>query len=889
MTPKAGAKRLESLIFAAAFLHREFLGQRATERFLDEPEAQVSYVFDNDIIAAYGAPWELGPDRFGEDGTGPVLGHLLPRRSNALGGKPHDELEALRGDEDIRAQNITRLLAQYCLKLGSKREFVWQFEEHYGETERNITRARHLAAEVGRLGRLDEPDQQMRNAVLILRARLGRLSGDYSPQDVADSVRTVAAIHLRRENLGPNRLLRQLERLDSFETTFSTRRVLAHPADLPDTVLPLLEPAAEAEHERALQLLRAFWRREISAGRLGNNEASNDRDADCLAILTVLNKRLLEAGVPHRVVFVTGTFSLSRQSYSSDRQLQRFLRDRAIQETIRGRDREEANAEHLGWRRYFGFPVSGEAAVKHSNWFARFSLHYVRHLWAFAKNALIESDATSKLENLFHGLFALRSEKAAISRSEVEDLIARPWLLKLTLPETDPDQLYLSALAEWDRLIQSSVEQRVEADLGLTQMATDTLQKKFPGNSGVDAAEVVGLIRELVDRQRDRSMLELSDMGAMSLIIEKELAVRFPPDLYFSSLTHTDTIFRSLFNNTYENKGAQFVEDYGNIEADCVPIEDTESGDDRQLSYLKFLALGAVFASTEKWATALGHATRAINTIKRYPQEPVAVKKVSDPSLESNMSGREAYYLAAFCSRMVSSMGQNQHVMGSASATDYLARARKAYDEDVRAKPSLATKLNRLRFDCEELAQELSTYYMARWRDTQAGTAADLRKYQMEPLYGAASRLLKGLGTSDDRLRPFGPATTFQTQISIATNILQVATIQAFRADKGVPDYASDFHPPAALLERCVLFLDTLREQQPSTSKSLVRVYMNAGAVIIGRLDLTGLSSVEDVARLFEGASPARVLIYDPWRFDMLKTFLTAQVERLTTPPATAS
>jgi hypothetical protein len=887
MNAKASAKRLESLIFAAAFLHREFLGQRATERFLTEPEARVSYVFDNDIIAAYAAPWELGPDRFGNEGTGPVLGHLLPRRSNALTGRPPEELEALRGDEDIRAQHITHLLTRYCLTPGSKRQLIWQFNEHYGETERNIARARHLAGEVGRAGRLDEPDQQLRNAVLILRARLGRLNDDYSRQDVADSVRTVAAIHLRRENLGPNRLLRQLERLDSFESTFSTRHILAHPADLPDVVLPPLSPTGEAEHGRALQLLRDFWQREISAGRLRHDDASDLRDADCLATLTVLNKRLLEAGVRHRVVFVTGTFSLSRQSYACERQLQRFLRDRAIQETIRGRDREEANAEHLAWRRYFGFPVTGEEVARHSNWFARFSLHYVRHLWAFAKDALIESDATSKLENLFHGLFALRSEKAAISRSEVEDLIARPWLLKLTLPESDPDQLYLSALAEWDRLIQSSVEQRIETEFGLTHEAIDTLQKKFPGTSGVDAADVAALIRELVDRQRDRSMLELSDMGAMSLIIEKELAVRFPPDLYFSSLNHTDTIFQSLFSNIYENNGAQFVRDYQDIYRDCVPIEETESGDDRLLSYLKFLALGAVFASTEKWATALGHATRAINTIKRYPREPVAIRKADDPSMESNISGREAYYLAAFCSRMVSSMGQNQHVMGSASAADYLKRARNAYAEDVYVKPSLATKLNGLRFDCEELAQELSTYYMARWRDTQEGTAADLRKYRMEPLYRAASRLLKGLGSSDDPLQPFGPATTFQTQISIATNILQVATIQAFRAARGFPDYASEFHPPAALLERCVLFLNALTDQQPPTSKSLVRVYMNAGAIIIGRPDLTGLDSVDDVVRLFEGASPARVLIYDPWRFEMLKSFLLEKLANLPPPAAT--
>lgn len=889
MTSKLASKRLESLILAAAFLHREFLGQRATERFIGEPanpKGTVSYVYDHGVIGAYGAPWEID-DALRNDGSGFSLGQLLPRRSNAMNSSLVRDLEASRWDEDVRAQNITRLLTEYCLKLGSKSEFVWQFEEHFGETERGLAKARAEAVRFGHTDPQREQDQQLRNAILILRARLRIQDSDYSSQAVARGIQTVAAIHMKRENQGPSLVLRRMERLDRFETTFSARRVLTHPRDFAKTImLPPVPIEVEAEHERAFGLLYSFFQREIDLQRFGNTYASSERDAKSLASLAIINKRLLDASEKHRVIFVTTSRSLSKVLYSSDKKLQIFLRDRAFREINHGRSREDVNREYRSWQRYFGLPIQGETPALFS-WFGRFSLHYVRHLWSFAKDALIESKDTGKLENLFHGLFALRSDKASISQSEVENLIARPWSLRLPLPKVDPDQLYCSALDEWDKLVQKTVEQHTEERLKLTQNAITTLHEIFPDQSGVDAADVAALIRELVDRQRDRSMLELSDMGAMSLMLEKEFAVRYPPDLFFQSLSHTNMIFRKLFENIYQNNSTEFTQDYLNIKSDCIPIEETESGDDRQLSYLKFLALGAVFASTEKWATALGHATRAINTVTRYAREPVAVKKVGDPTQESNMSGREAYYLAAFCARMVSSMGQKQHVMGSVSARDYLSKARMAYAKDVSVKASLPKYLNELRFDCEALAQELGDYYMERWQDSEAGAVENLRKYKMTSLYSAANDLLKGLHVSEDPKFPFGSATTFQTQISIATNLLQIATIKAFREEHGQSDDAIWLCMSDAILERCVLFLKTLQDRPQSVSTSLVRVYMNAGAVILKRPELTGLQTVNDVTRLFEGASPAQVLAYDSWRFTMLRRFLTKRVEALTALPPT--
>ena len=842
------SRGLPDLVRRAAFLHREFMAIDAEGKFTNAG-GTVTYVLDSDVFKAFADPSVYGPEEMQswqektkkETERKKGQGQLLPRRSLGMEAVPAGE----HVRENERAINVVRHLTQEILQrsAGQTEAALFQFPAHYEETEAHIKFAAERAREeVGR-NRAESPPEGVkenltRTSLLVLRAMMEK---GHDRIDMRRAVMSIAENQMRRNTYGQSPAVRQNDRFLLLERQYPSREELNALTDI-----GVEEEFDHYIYEQGKILLGRFLGARQSAYRTSTTAGAIEGDAQALASLAILNKQLIDLGRNRRIVMITGSAAIVRGLYGLGPQFKRYLQQIGWQKKL------PQNSSLHTWLSFFGYEPSSDDKLGHSGWLDDFSFRYFRHYTGFAKVSLVDVQNQPKIHDLFTGLFAMTTNKRESERALVESIVSSRQLPHVTVSSEESAVVYDNVLEQWDQLTARTLEAAQARAEHLPEKAVEAISEQIQ-DFGISTTDIEAEITEHVARQRDRSMLELSQMGARALLAQRELSVRNPPDLFFSSLSKTNMIFENLArHDIYSKDPDKFINDYQLIDEETFGPEDNQ-GDDRQRSYLKFVVLGAIFSSAEKWSAALGHALRAVDVATRYAHEEPDVLVSEDSGDVPNISGREAYYLAAVCYRMVAKSPTKLKV-----AREYLNKAVEKWEVDTSRRPELKTRLGPQRQHSESLAISLSDYYFERSENPNAHP-------DVSALLTSTGALIKAW-----KQERFDGPMTLLSKISVATNLIQVATILAFRYERGLPDERLS----TDVTSQCFEFLIRPEVDRDSVVTALVRCYRASGAAILGRWEEGGIWSRDELSNLMYEAKRKVVMEYDPWRYDNLEQFL---------------
>ncbi|MBN9364498.1 MULTISPECIES: hypothetical protein [unclassified Devosia] len=793
-----------NLVFNAAFVRREHFGKDSSRRFRAEPDAAEIYVYDTNIIITLCAPWITGPLGIGVTHNG--YGEIFPAYAEA------GELG------DRRAEKLARQLAQHAVGLRLNGELappIFQFGGHAQETN-NVYRAVRRSFETyepvnPERTRARRVFELMRTGALLR----DRIRSGNSPEGLRHLVDQCVDILLSDGEVQSERA-RAVGEWDNYYELENKYGGIFPLHEAPhflgkDSTAAAactgLDPAGLSEAEtRLYDAISRHWRRRLATRHGETLEA----DVKALTELFLINARL--QGTPNRVVFVTG-----------DRDL--------VEEVHEGIPVELVPAELQELARHF-------------------SRRHVRHLWAYLSDAVIEPADEQRLVSIFDGLVEGFTTDPEVSPSQVRGILTER---KQVIPESQIQQV----LQTWNELTRKSLG-RAGLRLQDDAIREAVWRRLVETPQTVSWTRLVELLEEDVARIRDRTALALSDVGIGAIINAYQMGRRNPPDLHFESLENTDRIFRRLSIVGGYADAASFQADYRAIAEDC--YDSSRDGDDRQESHLKFLALGAAFASANRWMISHGHALRAIAIIersRRWGRIPVRVQPGRKPS---HMSGREAYLLAAVCRRMLAASPRDLE------ASETLLQQAEAALVDDKAHET-ARGITPLRFRSERLAASLSAYYLSR----HAEKTAVFSELVSEVYHEAAGLLDEFAGWRGDMPDPPGPV----TMVTISTNMIQAYVISEFRRLLKIEETVG---PPVTLrhLEVAVGWIDRLtnwhdddRRGDRVTATPLTRAYANVGELFLREQRGEGPWTNDELGRLIDESSS--VMPYDTWRFSALR------------------
>ena len=848
------------LIRNAAFVAHEGRKAFALARWRAKSEKhRVVYVFDTDVIVAHCAPWRTGPadDKF----LGRGYGQVLPQKPLQIFSA--EERQQAISEERRRAEVVCWLLASKAVERALDQEFpILQTTSHFQETLRvyeavklraaaEVEASRSTALERQNL-RFDEALQLVRRAVARnewpLDGNPGRFLGNIlNRMQAHDTFRTSRFVRewdsfldLIRRGSG----IFQLHEFRSDHQTSSDR----HDASWSKVSAALREPQEDRIEERSA--LEVAIGKIVAPNRYQHGRDRLDTDVKAIADVIIANRLLAESGDHStKVVLVTG-----------DRKIVLAL-------ALATKDR---------------LPGSDDGTT-----ISDFAFDCVHHLWSLVDTIPAKSDdangSVSRSE-LFSGLLAFDDEKQD-DRSFVMKLasyaVSAEPSLSLRLLWNDIERAY----ERWDDYSEAaaSFHRHFLLDRNKSDQISEILIEKFrSSNVPMDSDRLHAMVVDTIERARDRTNVELSEIGANSILDAHRHGVRNPPDLMFDSLTTTDRIFRDLaLPKRVFMDSKDFAQRFERIVDDCYqPAEDNLADDDyRQECYLKYLVLGALFASANRWMVAEQHAESAVKIVQRAKvvKDPIRTRQSS--TRKSNMSGREAYFLLAAAKRVRARTSKDYEAAGAA-----LRRAEQCWNEDRSA--GTAVSVPRERFDCERLALALARYYNARKNDSQDpcnALADDVLRYAMGP----SDALIANLDRTDEDFVTL----PVSTQAGIATNLLQVAAISRFRAEFGfVGKMISPVNDEviavalATLVRHTNLVFEIARargmhidiaqnDDKQIICSSLMMFYAVAVAVCYDLQTIwTPVTSVQ-VEKFFASRDPV-VTDYDKWRFVMLKTLM---------------
>jgi hypothetical protein len=812
--------RADDLVRTAAFLKRELEGRNAALEYLTQNKAnRIIYAFDSDIIITRCAPWITGPPREDDNNGYGVIFSAADR----------DEFDTR---ETRRAETIASILAISALDLPKKSKLpIFQFPSHAKETN-NVYRA--VRRTIQNFERFDLRGAELRQTIALNRAiALVRhyASTDAEGEDIHRAIERIVDLLTYRDLTG-GRLMRAVREWDAYyalEAEFGGIYPLTSAAAFfskaPElaSAFSVMSPSDRTPQEDDLfKKLLTYW-----TSQLGRRRRRNiDTDAEALAYLFLVNLRLEDKNA--RCVLVTGDRELARTAYS-------------------------------------GVPTE-LVPENHASYARSFSVNFVRHLWSYTTDALIERDKRQNFVDLFSGLLAYWSHQLNFPIKMLEDLSNG----HLNWPGSPPskfisDDNVSRTLLEWDALIEKSISdyslQGVEDKKKLKDAIWAAVRKSM--DEGKRWQDLRKVVQEEFHRIRDRTILSMSDLGIDVIIQAERLGRRNPPELVFDSLTNTNEIFRKLgIADSYRDAGS-FESDLAKIKEDCWDSKD--DGDDRQESHLKFLVLGAAFASAERWLIALNHATRAIAIIDRSRLSgAIPVKHDGSLGLKSHMSGREAYFLAAVAQRMLAASSSDFD-----TALEYLDRSSGALREDHRH--STASKITSARFDSERLAIALGSYYFARSRDPD-----DLADALVVDIYKNAKRMVPVF--LEWRFEGDPKSLRKVTAVNLATNLLQTFVIAQFRALNGVTDLAEcpvsfETVRHALLSVKELTNLESGEKDRKINATRLIRAYALVGSMFLATSSTEVDLFHRRLMHLLQKLEDAVVTHYDEWRYRSLLEF----------------
>ena len=808
MQPESGRNRSEEFVRTAAFLKREFEGRNLSER--DETR-NVIYVFDSDIIKTKCAPWVTGPAGKGH-GYGAIFSEEFPAN-----------VAAVSSEQEKKAEQIASILANYVLHLSATP--VFQLPSHAKETN-NVYRAVRRSVET-----FDEIDSrrthsrrsfELARAIALVRHRA---SEGARKEEIGDAIEHVLGWLTHREDTKQARLLREWDAYYGLEAEFGGIYSLANAGvffreerDLSDA-FSVLQPAGRSYREdQVFQKLVDYWTGMFAARSRHNIEA----DAEALSHLFLINARL--AGSKWKCVFVTGDRVLVKAAYQ------------AIPSSLLPDEQKS-----------FG---------------DGFSLEYIRHLWSYSSDALIEPGNQQKFNDLFGGLLAAWSDELGFSIKKLE-LVSDGKVRQFAMAEDSVKRV----LAEWEVLTNKSVIRLAMEEY----LKNDALRKAIW--DAVNVSAVVGdweglqaRLLEEVDRIRDRTILSMSDLGIDFIIQADKLGRRNPPELVFDTLNNTNDIFKRLSAAGSYRDAKSFENDFAKIKEDC--YDSSQDGDDRQQSHLKFLVLGAAFASAERWLIALSHAKRAIAIIRRSAQRG---KKIPiKAGHNSHMSGREAYFLAAVAQRMLAASDRD-----FVRALEDLDNAAAALREDHREKT--ASAMTFARFDSERLAMALGRYYLARSK-----AMADRKDSLVSEVNSCATKMISPFldwvrGSNTKTLRNV-------TVVNLSINLIQTFVISEFRQFSGW-EQAAGVRISDEIVAMAVGVVKNLTNYVHENGAGkinatpLIRTYTIVGELFAAESSPSITRLSERLREVLANLDDVIVTRYDDWRYNALIDFVERRFE----------
>jgi hypothetical protein len=888
-----GHKLGDQLSNAMAFLHCELLGQNVTKEFLYRKNHCITHIFDTDVIIAFMRPFTMGPAPHDREPTedlrmGPRgYGQLLPRQ-------PVDSqknMVRIRAEENGIAWHTTTLLIETCFEIArGTTGRILQFPQHKQQTEMIQHNVERNATQQRKTGSKTSAEIQYHRNTEVIATSL--LEAGRSTDELIEFLATRLEGSFLEFYDGRRAAEREYQNFLEFDRRFDGVHAFNEKV-LHDKFGALYEFDDEflRVENAAVRILDKFWHRRLKRSNPSRTSKNLKDDVDALNDLARINRRLIfnYNEMPHRVVFVTGDRSLIEATYDISRwelkrEIDSYLNVKFSEGELSGKD--VVQFERL-LDEYFGIHQERPVNTSIRGWFESFAHHYIRHFWAVAGDALIDPNSsifkteivpsgggktrTSEqiVQDFFHGYFAVVGERLHLSRRNMEKRVLRK---KPANPRLAAEVDVGSVLRDWRRLTRGRIESRRLSGLDKEEFS-NTLRNHNDKNNLLEVFE------KLAERQRDRAMVELSDYGAAALF-QCAKNVSTPPDLYFKTLRNTNRLFERLANPRYYQTGVQnFMNDFAKIKLDCFGWNKSrdEKFDDRQISHLKFLVLGAAFGANEKWAAAYGHTLRAINIIERSRggreafNGPILVKATTNTAERSHMSGREAYYLAAICMRM-----RAENTIDFDQCRWFLEKAGNALKADKEARENLDLTFHTTRLDNERWSLSLAEYFYARSMDEKKDVSVFAKPvYEHSKNIEFFKLLMLHLENTEKQERQL-------TCDALCFNILQTFIIASFREDLEV-DHQK------ALAERALEWLNKrATEREHYAEPDLVRFYRLATP--LGHFDgYPKFNTGEDIrialANLLGGTidegysvrNPSRAR-YDRWRIKKLGDYALKRV-----------
>lgn len=880
----------------AAFLRREFVGLEVTRAIdggvLDRRKKTI-FIYDTDVIVTYCEPWKNGPSSL-ETGVG-GYGEILSVSS--------DDNKA----ERERAMDVAAILAERAL-LGMRDRNIpaFIFDGHLDETNKVYAEIGRRVSERGERPQLDFEEERNRRlrqlfAMISYRAPLSK----HIPTQLSPLVKEFFAT-MHAASRYPSEREKDVAALRNlFELRVKTGNI--YPTSQAATLLDGTVPDEVRDMLGAFATLKGKWENLTDVELQDLNtitqhfspsfRADQEADWNAIGLVYLVNARLKKTG--WRVVLITGATSL-------------------------------VNACHGGFAKIKGLdPTRAEGLQKN------FARRFIRHLWSGATEALLEpaSDTLdgNRQDRFINWLDGFIADCSNADRFEVE---------RLDEFISDPQKMFKNNLesrvggasTHWKSLIEDALRDYRFRQIGVDSEAAIKLQSKLLFRismarglaSPPSFAEMLREHREEYERERDLTYTKLSDIGIESILSSRGLGLRNPPDLAFESLKRTNKIFKTLCSKNgysdHDTRLREFADDYQEIWRDT--RDEKETGDPRKECYLRFLALGAAFASGNLWGVALSQGERALAIVRRSKSRGAIPDKICQDGRITHISGREAHFLCATAQRVVART-KNEFDRSCRHLED----AERCLEEDWKNGSALST--SRLRFKGEDLALKLSLYYDARKRAVEAGREDNYCDDQVTDVFSAAKDLLEYFKDIESNGAGFGkdgkyyfpgfrlaerphvsetivvegepkeitlyPSYGRVSLLHISTNFVQVAAICSYRAYMGhgstdeSPLTYENLRFAVELMSYFTGKADKILTDKVPSPKHLLRasplvlLYRETGALLIGSASDPILKSKDDVDGFFEkNEKDFKVAEYDGWRLKALR----AHCERLVTMSA---
>lgn len=644
------------------FDERVLLEEETRDFLREDKDRFVLYAADTDVVMCYTSPWSLG------------IG--VSARSSEGGSKqiPYGVIFPPDQDSEEAANGLTYSVAKYIFFDLNTDWPLFQLPSHSRETERVFGAKAYDAKRV---------NSRIKTKLDQLEAFKEEVDRDLTEAGKS-TLEAFAKRNVSEEGAAGERPAnRLLQLLDELEPLLIERRK---------------SPSAEVVRYLSLML----------EGTLISTEgALSLGDGDDVELLGVLNALVQGKDMREWVR------ESEDRAWWTERLTDIHLSSKTRKAGVRARAAVQINAdaaalarlatineklEPLGGRMLLitGAQAIHQAARQRDN---RFHSKYIRHFHSFAPEAFLELEA----ENLKDDAWLNESYQSEIGYGALKVFNRK----KLRGLLQDTPSSFEQIENEWidfrDKVIRASV---VLSSEGIDEVVSlvSSAKQDFQGEGNYEKlretlAEFASTVRRKILEDRLSLAAEFAATGVEFLLALGLASSRNPPDVQFDSYKNANELFRTLQSaENLSDLHPPFREQLDRLKLDCL----SEEVGATDLGYLHFLVFSGLFAAANRWNIAADLAGHAIEIASLNPTT----------KNESNVSGREAYYLRASATRLGA-----KEISDFSDALGDLKSARKSLEIDKADRPEL--RISPLRFDAEEMATHIGELHFRR-RNSEA-------------------------------------------------------------------------------------------------------------------------------------------------------------------------